>query len=86
MNRTAAISDKRAIKPESLPAMRMPLLEYFVVVGLALVGALFVADYYVPATPAVPRAEVDKSTIRIRSTQKLPELIELSANGRTQTF
>lgn len=57
--------------------MRMPLLEYFVVVGAALTAALFVAEYYVPAPAPIERSEIDKTSIRIHSTKSGPEKIEL---------
>jgi Na+-transporting NADH:ubiquinone oxidoreductase subunit NqrC len=58
----------------------MPLLEYFVVVGIALIAGLFVADYYVPAPPPAKEArEIDKTSIRIHSTQKTPGKLELTA-------
>jgi hypothetical protein len=53
--------------PEGL---NMPLFQYFVVVGVALMAALFVADYYVPAPPTPAPRVLDTSSIRIHSTQK----------------
>ena len=66
--------------------MRMPLLEYFVVVGIALTGALFLADAYFPAPPTPAPRVFDTSSIRIHSTQKLPERLELTASATNRTF
>lgn len=66
--------------------MRMPLLEYFVFAGLALTGALFVADAYFPAPPAPAPRVFDTSSIRIHSVQKVPERLELTANASGRTF
>ena len=60
--------------------MRMPLLEYFVVAGAFLTIGLFVADYYVPAPPPAKAVhEIDKSSIRIHSTHKTPDKVDLTA-------
>jgi hypothetical protein len=57
----------------------MPLARYFVVVGGALVALLFVFDFFSPKASADSgihsAGPVDKTTMRIRSEQKLPERI-----------
>ena len=57
----------------------MPLARYFVVVGGALMALLFVFDFFSPKASADSgirsAGPVDKTTMRIRSEQKLPERI-----------
>jgi hypothetical protein len=57
----------------------MPLARYFVIVGGALVALLFVFDFFSPKASADSgihsAGPVDKTTMRIRSEQKLPERI-----------
>jgi hypothetical protein len=57
----------------------MPLARYFVVVGGALVALLFAFDFFSPKASADSgihsAGPVDKTTMRIRSQQKLPERI-----------
>jgi hypothetical protein len=54
----------------------MPIIRYFVCVGLLLTALLFAADRYLPASidPA-QSAHLDKTIIRIRSARSLPEKI-----------
>jgi hypothetical protein len=66
------------VQPEWVTAM--PIGRYFLSVGTALLAALFLADACFPNSQ--PDAlggsgrSVDKSTIRITSTQKWPERID----------
>lgn len=54
----------------------MPVVRYFVFVGSLLFGLLLAADRYLPAPAGRSAAiDVDRSIIRIRSTQNLPEKI-----------
>ena len=57
----------------------MPLARYFVIVGGALMALLFVFDFFSPKASADSgihsAGPVDKTTMRIRSEQKLPERI-----------
>ena len=57
----------------------MPLARYFVIVGGALMALLFVFDFFSPKASADSgihsAGPVDKTTMRIRSEQKLPEPI-----------
>jgi hypothetical protein len=57
----------------------MPLARYFVFVGGGLLALLFVADFFSPKAVAESgihsAGPVDKTTLRIRSEQKLPERI-----------
>jgi len=65
---------------------RMPVGRYFLVVGSALLSLLFLADAYLPKPPASPtRAEIDKSSIRIKSanTGPMPVVIEAPGGGRS---
>jgi hypothetical protein len=58
----------------------MPLVRYFVVVGGMLLGLLFVADWYFPASrsvTAVADNDVDRSIIRIHSRHKWPSAIQM---------
>jgi len=62
----------------------MPLMRYFALVGVALLGLLFVFDAYLPKAPdvSVDRG-VDKSVIRIHSDRKWPERIVFDTNQPT---
>jgi hypothetical protein len=57
----------------------MPLARYFVFVGGGLMALLLVADFFSPKAVAESgihsAGPVDKTTLRIRSEQKLPERI-----------
>lgn len=54
----------------------MLYVRYFVLVGAALLGVLFVVDGYLPGPEAMRnRREIDKSTIRIFSTANSPEKV-----------
>lgn len=54
----------------------MLYFRYFVLVGAALLGVLFVVDGYLPGPEAMrDRREIDKSTIRIFSTANSPEKV-----------
>jgi hypothetical protein len=57
----------------------MPLARYFVFAGGGLMALLFVADFFSPKAVAESgihsAGPVDKTTLRIRSEQKLPERI-----------
>ena len=66
------------VQPERVVAM--PIGRYLLSVGTALLAALFLADacFPNPQPDALRRSgrNVDKSTIRITSTQKWPERID----------
>ena len=55
----------------------MPLMRYFVFVGGALLALLLIVNACLPALPMVEgsAATVDRSVIRIHSTQKWPERV-----------
>lgn len=56
----------------------MPLGRYFAWVGAFLLGALFVADWCLPAPVHAPRSEVppyERTNLRIRSDHRWPERI-----------
>jgi len=54
----------------------MPLLRYFLFTGSVLLALLSVADRYLPpSSETVAPIDVDRSIIRIRSAQHLPEKI-----------
>lgn len=60
------------------PSLRKMMLyvRYFVSVGAALLGLLFVVESYLPRPEAVrDRKEIDKSTIRISSAVSSPEKV-----------
>jgi len=56
----------------------VPLVRYFVVVAGILLAMLAAANWYVPSPPPLPNqaAEIDKTTLRIRSEHKWPQKIE----------
>jgi hypothetical protein len=56
----------------------VPLVRYFVVVAGALLAMLAAANWFLPSPPplASQEAEVDKSTLRIRSERKWPQKVE----------
>src|SRR5215471_15958344 len=60
----------------------MPLVRYFVVMGGVLLSLLFLADAYLPKPEAaVASADIDRSTIRLRSSQKWPEAIRIDTSA-----
>ena len=65
----------------------MPLVRYFLFVGVALLALLFAADAYLPKPPPaeVPNASTDLSTIRIRSDYKWPERVVFDTSLPTIT-
>lgn len=61
----------------------MPVIRYFVFVGGALLALLFAVDLFSPPQPVVagPAApSIDKTVVRIRSDQKLPERVVYDTN------
>ncbi|MGV7219453.1 hypothetical protein [Bradyrhizobium sp. UFLA05-112] len=60
----------------------MPIIRYFVFVGLVLTALLFAADGYLPASvDHAQSADFDKTIIRIRSARRLPEKIVLDTSS-----
>lgn len=57
----------------------MPLLRYFIVTGSMLLGLLFLADWYLPLSSVTASTynEVDRSIIRIHSSRKWPDAINI---------
>jgi hypothetical protein len=63
----------------------MPVARYFLFVGGVLLALLFAFDAFVPKEAVVANANqsaggFDKSTVRIKSTQKLPERVVYDTN------
>ena len=62
----------------------MPLVRYFVFVGGMLLGLLFLADWYFPASTAataIADNDVDRSIIRIHSSHKWPAAIQMDTRA-----
>lgn len=62
----------------------MPLVRYFVCVGGMLLGVLLLADWYFPAstaTTAIAGNGVDRSTIRIHTSHKWPNAVQMDTNA-----
>ena len=58
----------------------MLYVRYFVLVGTALLGVLFILDSYLPKSDAVrDEKEIDKSTIRISSAVNAPEKVVIDS-------
>jgi hypothetical protein len=53
----------------------MPVARYFICVGSLLLALLFFLDRNDPSAAPAPRAEVDRSILRIKSAQRWPERI-----------
>jgi len=55
----------------------MPVARYFMMVGGALLALLFLIDAYAPSQAVVARSapSIDRTVVRIRSDQKLPERV-----------
>ncbi|MBN8990816.1 MAG: hypothetical protein J0H42_21430 [Rhizobiales bacterium] len=54
----------------------MPLGRYFAFTGCMLLALLFVADWYIPPSAArSDRVDVDRTSIRLRSSHRWPERI-----------
>ncbi|WP_143278243.1 hypothetical protein [Bradyrhizobium sp. UFLA03-84] len=59
----------------------MPLLRYILFTSATLLGLLFLADWYFPATPvAAARDDIDHTTIRIHSRHKWPEAVRMDTS------
>ena len=63
----------------------MPLLRYFIFIGIALLGLLFLTDAYFPkeAIASASASVDDRPALRIRSDQQWPERIVLDTNQPT---
>lgn len=62
----------------------MPLVRYFIVTGSVLLGFLFLADWYLPPKmTASVRNDIDRSIIRIHSSQKWPDAIQMDTRMAT---
>jgi len=61
----------------------MPLVRYFVFVGGMLLGLLFLADWYFPASTSAAASdnEIDRSIIRIRSSHRWPDAIQMDTRA-----
>ena len=58
----------------------MPVVRYFVLMGGMLLGLLFLADWYFPASSAATATgenDVDRSIIRIHSSHKWPAAVQM---------
>lgn len=61
--------------------MSMPLGRYFAFVGSVLLTLLFLVDWCLPQPAAMPdRVGVDKTVIRLQSSQKWPERIVIDTS------
>ena len=63
----------------------MFLVRYFLYAGSALLGLLFLVNWYTPAVPTTAadqarEASLDKEILRIRSAQKWPQKIDFDTN------
>lgn len=61
----------------------MPLVRYVLVMGGMLLSLLFLADRYLPKpqTAAAAQADIDRSTIRLRSSQRWPEAVRFDTGA-----
>lgn len=61
----------------------MPILRYFTVVGASLLALLFLTDAYLPRpVHQAVQTPIDKTTIRIASTVRVPPPIIIDASLR----
>jgi len=63
----------------------MPLARYFFLVGGVLLALVFISDLYLPRSPTMERADIDRQVIRIHSDQKWPERVVFDTNLPTIT-
>ncbi len=63
----------------------MPLAQYFVGVGGALIALMFIADAYLPKLPAYETLRDELPAIRIHSERKLPDRVVFSTNDPRHT-
>jgi len=65
----------------------MPVVRYFLFVGVALLALIFAADAYLPKLPPaeVPKATADLTVIRISSDHKWPERVVFDTSLPTVT-
>jgi hypothetical protein len=61
----------------------MPLVRYFVFVGGMLLSLVFLADWYFPTSTSIAAAgnDVDRSIIRIHSSHKWPNAIQMDTSA-----
>jgi hypothetical protein len=62
----------------------MPLVRYFVFVGGMLLGLLLLTDWYFPVHPAAVASisdDVDRTIIRIHSSHKWPDAIQMDTRA-----
>jgi hypothetical protein len=59
----------------------MPIFRYFLLVGGTLLGLLVLADWYFPNAPREASAgDIDRSVIRIHSSQRWPAPVNIDTN------
>src|SRR3954469_17034946 len=62
----------------------MPIVQYFICVGSVLLTLLFFVDRNDPRAATAPRADVDRSILRIESAQRWPERIVFDSSAPGQ--
>jgi hypothetical protein len=59
----------------------MPLVRYFLFAGGALLGLLFLADWYFPITSsAASSRDIDRTIIRIHASHRWPDAVHIDTN------
>ncbi|MGY3534495.1 hypothetical protein [Bradyrhizobium sp. USDA 4452] len=61
--------------------MAMPLLRYFLTVGVVLFALMFIADAYLPKPPATETSHADLPVIHIYSERKWPDRVVFNTNA-----
>jgi hypothetical protein len=61
----------------------MPVGRYFIFVGSILFTLLLFVDWYFPGSAVAPRADVDRSILRIKSDHRWPERIVIDTSQPT---
>jgi hypothetical protein len=58
----------------------MPLVRYFLFTGSLLLGLLFLGDVYLPRPAEAVTADVDRSIIRIHTSQRWPDAVPIDTS------
>ena len=59
----------------------MPLVRYFLFTGSMLLGLMFLADWYLPKPAEAVTTDIDRSVIRIHTSQRWPAAVPIDTSA-----